>query len=104
MVQFSSPSMEGSLAISLGSLYTERRKFPEYLVSERQDAEHRLHWYLSCVLGKEKQIYMYGVTTQAGSGKIYKKLLIALVFGREIELEHKNERKIYFSLCILCIS
>lgn len=64
--------------------------FPEYLVSERQDAKHRIHWYLSCVLSKEKQIYIYGVTTQAGSGKIYKKLLIAFVLGREIELEHED--------------
>lgn len=45
-------------------------------------------------------MYLYVVIVQASSGKISKTLLIALAFGRGIELENKGERKISFSLCI----
>lgn len=52
--------------------------------------------------GEEKQRYIvYVVTAQAGSGKISKKLLIAVAFRRGIELEKEGERKLSFSLHIL---
>lgn len=46
-------------------------------------------------------MYLYVVIVESSSGKMPKKLLIALAFWRGIELENKDERKISFSLCIL---